>query len=96
IFANIMINKYSSKVQQLKFLYYSVGLITISCITLIIFNTLNLDNALIYTLTMFVLCGNFAFSTTLIYAFAIDQIDHSFGTSNSIVNFIKNMIAASG
>ncbi|AJI72950.1 hypothetical protein FTDG_00270 [Francisella tularensis subsp. novicida GA99-3548] len=96
IFANIMIKKYSSKVQQLKFLYYSVGLITLSCITLIIFNTLNLDNALIYTLTMFVLCGNVAFSSTLIYAFAIDQIDHSFGTANSIVNFIKNMIAAAG
>jgi hypothetical protein len=32
----------------------------------------------------------------LIYSFAIDQIDHSFGTANSIINFTKNMIAASG
>ncbi|MDE4971881.1 Bcr/CflA family drug resistance efflux transporter, partial [Francisella tularensis subsp. holarctica] len=43
-----------------------------------------------------VLCGNVAFSSTIIYAFAIDQIDHSFGTANSIVNFIKNMISAAG
>lgn len=96
IFANILIKRYSNRVQQLKFLYYSVALITLSCITLIIFNSLNLDNALIYTLTMFVLCGNVSFSSTLIYAFAIDQIDHSFGTANSIVNFVKNMIAAAG
>ena len=44
---------------------------------------------------MFVLCGNVAFSSTIIYSFAIEQIDHSFCTANSIVNFIKNMIAAS-
>lgn len=90
IFANIFIKKYSSRVQQLKFLYYSGALITLSFITLIIFNSLDLDNALIYNLTMFVLCGNVVFSSTIIYAFAIDQIDHSFGTANSIVNFVKN------
>ncbi|WP_044247582.1 multidrug effflux MFS transporter [Francisella hispaniensis] len=96
ILANVIIKKNSHRVQQLKFLYYSVTLITLSCITLIVFNTLNLDNALIYTLIMFVLCANVAFSSTLIYSFAIEQIDHSFGTANSIVNFIRNMIAAAG
>lgn len=45
IFANYLIKRHSSKVQQLKFLYYSVALITISCIISIIFNSLNLDNA---------------------------------------------------
>ncbi|BCD90834.1 hypothetical protein fh0823_09730 [Francisella halioticida] len=45
---------------------------------------------------MFVLCTGVSFGSTLIYSFAIDQIDHSFGTANSIVNFTKNMIAATG
>lgn len=96
IIANVIIKKNSSRVQQLKFLYYSIAIITISCLILIIFNTLSIDTALIYTLIMFILCGNVAFSSTLIYSFAMDQIDHSFGTANSIVNFTKNMIAASG
>ncbi|MED7788234.1 multidrug effflux MFS transporter [Francisella sp. 19X1-34] len=96
IFANMIIKKYSSGVQQLKFLYYSIFLIALSCIVLIIFNSLNLDNALIYTLAMVLLCACVSFGSTLIYSFAIDQIDHSFGTANSIVNFAKNIIAASG
>ncbi|MBK2267416.1 multidrug effflux MFS transporter [Francisella philomiragia] len=96
ILANVIIKKNSHHVQQLKFLYYSVILIALSCVILILFNALKLDNAFIYTVIMFVLCASVAFSSTLIYSFAIDQIDHSFGTANSIVNFIKNMIAASG
>ncbi|WP_150468342.1 multidrug effflux MFS transporter [Francisella sp. SYW-9] len=96
IFANMIIKKNSVHIQQLRFLYYSIGLITLSCIILIIFNSLNLDNALIYTLTMLALCSGVSFASTLIYSFTIDQIDHSFGTANSIVNFTKNMIAASG
>lgn len=96
VFANMFIKKNSHRVQQLKFLYYSIALITLSCLILIGFNTLNIDNALIYTIAMFVLCGNVAFSSTLIYSFAMDQIDYGFGTANSIINFIKNMIAAVG
>jgi Bcr/CflA subfamily drug resistance transporter len=96
IFANMIIKKNSGHIQQLRFLYYSIGLITLSCIILVVFNSLNLDNALIYTLTMLALCSGVSFASTLIYSFTIDQIDHSFGTANSIINFTKNMIAASG
>ena len=57
---------------------------------------LNIDSALTYTIANFVLCANVAFSSTLIYSFAMDQIEHSFGTANSIINFAKNMVAAVG
>ena len=59
-------------------------------------NFMNMDNAFVYTVAMFVLCGLVSFMCTILYSYAINQVNSNFGTANSIANFIKNMIAASG
>ncbi|AJC48992.1 Bcr/CflA family efflux MFS transporter [Allofrancisella guangzhouensis] len=96
ILANLFIKKHSHKIKDIKYTYYSIAALAVSCIALAIFNYLNIDNAFIYTIVMFILCATVAFVCTILYSFSINQVEHNFGTANSISNFIKNMIAASG
>ena len=96
IIANMVIKRYSHKLQEISSTYSSVAILLLSCITLIIINFLNMDNAFIYTLVMFVMCAAVSFICTILYSYAINQVADNFGTANSISNFIKNMIAASG
>ena len=96
VFANFYIKRNSEKIQKLFNIYYTVSAITLCSIFLIVLNFLNIDNAFLYSLAMFILCGSVAFSSTIIYSFALNQVTHSFGTANAISNFIKNIIAALG
>ncbi|AXA33446.1 multidrug effflux MFS transporter [Francisella adeliensis] len=96
IFANLYIKKYSESIQKLHNIYYTVSAVAISSIVLVIFNFFHIDNALIYTAAMFVLCGSVAFSSTIVYSFSLNQVNDNFGTANAISNFSKNMVAALG
>lgn len=96
IIANMVIKRYSHKLQEISSIYSSVVVLLLSCISLVIINFLNMDNAFIYTVVMFVMCAAVSFICTILYSYAINQVDDNFGTANSISNFIKNMIAAGG
>lgn len=96
IFANLYIRRYSESIQKLHNIYYTVSAIAISSIALAVLNFCRIDNAVIYTMAMFVLCGSVAFSSMIIYSFSLNQVSDNFGTANAISNFSKNMIAALG
>ena len=87
IFANFYIKRNAKSIQKLFNVYYSVAAIVISSTSLIVLNFFNIDNAFLYTISMFVLCGSVSFSSTIVYSFSLNQVTHSFGTCQMSTRF---------